>query len=314
MIPILEKKRSIFGATTFVIFVILQLLFKEIHTEQYVQMLLVFAYGTLIPLTLSLAKTEYTKLYQTLLTVHPISFILACISFWIDRGIVSFILSLPWFGFTALIALYGLSSLVKTRAWETMPKMLVHAGLLYIVIGGGWLSLHRLNVDVLHFQDILILLTSIHFHYAAFVTIIAFGLMGNFIRPSQSIVRRIYNGLGAFLLVGPIFVAIGITFSPVSPLIEFLSVVEFVVPIALFAILSLVFIVPNVKSSKARTFMTVAFFSLFVSMSFAFLYGYGHISEISVLDIPLMVFVHGFVNSFGFSLCMILALWHENQV
>ncbi|QSS99519.1 YndJ family protein [Pontibacillus sp. ALD_SL1] len=309
----IEKKRSLFGFTIFIIFIVLQMAFTSIHTEQYVQLLLVFAYGTLIPLMLALAKTEQTNLYRALLNIHPFSFVLACISFLLERGSLSFILSLPWFGFTAFITIYGLVSFFKTKAWKSMQELLIHAGMIYIVIGGAWLSLHRLNIDVLHFQDILILLTSIHFHYAAFITIISFGLMGRLIRSRQRLVRRVYNGLGAFLLLGPIFVALGITFSPVSPLIEFLSVVEFVVPIALFALLSLGFIVPNVKKPKARVSFIIAFFSLFVSMSFAFLYGYGHISEISVLDIPLMVFVHGFVNSFGFSLFMILGLWHEKM-
>lgn len=309
----IEKKHSLFGFIIFIVFIVLQMSLTSIHTEQYVQLLLVFAYGTLIPLMLALAKTEHTNLYSIFLHIHPISFVLACISFLLERGSLSFILSLPWFGFTAFITIYGLVSLFKAKAWQSMQDLLIHAGMIYIVIGGGWLSLHRLNIDILHFQDILILLTSIHFHYAAFITIISFGLIGTLIRPEQHLVRRIYNGLGGFLLVGPIFVATGITFSPVSPLIEFLSVVEFVVPIALFALLSLVFIVPNVQDPKARVFFMIAFFSLFISMSFAFLYGYGHISTISVLDIPLMVFVHGFVNSFGFSLFMVLGLWHETM-
>ncbi|MYL54165.1 hypothetical protein GLW08_12535 [Pontibacillus yanchengensis] len=305
-----EKRLTIFGICSFISFVILKVSFDIIDSLQYVQMLLVFAYGVLIPLGLQFAHTRRTKLYLSVLNLHPIALLLAIGSFFVTPGILSTILSLPWFLFTALISLYGLWSFFYHKIWTRLHETVIHAGMIYIVIGGGWLVLHRTGSSILHFDGIIILLTSIHFHYAAFVTLIAFGVIGREMHFSNKGIKSLFQLLSIFLLVGPIFVAVGITFGADYPWIEFVAVTEFVVPIAILSLLTLLFFVPTLPKALSKILITIACLSLFVSMTFAFLYGYEGIGSLQfLLNIPLMVFVHGMVNAFGFSLCMFSGLY-----
>ncbi|KGP72031.1 YndJ family protein [Pontibacillus yanchengensis] len=305
-----EKRLTIFGMCSFISFVILKITLDTMDSLQYVQMLLVFAYGVLIPLGLRFAHTRRTKLYHVLLNLHPAALLFAMGSFFVTPGILSTILSLPWFLFTALISLYGLWSFLYHKIWTRLYETVIHAGMIYIVIGGGWLVLHRTGIPILHFDDIIVLLTSIHFHYAAFVTLIAFGVIGREMNFPNIEISILFQVLSMFLLVGPIFVAVGITFGADYPWIEFIAVTEFVVPIAILSLLCLLFFVPKLSNMLAKTFITLACLSLFVSMTFAFLYGYEGIGDLQfLLNIPLMVFVHGMVNAFGFSLCMFSGLY-----
>lgn len=310
-----DNNRYNFFLITFLLFIIIKFLLGPIDSIVYVQILLVFAYGRLIPMVFEVTNLPNSRLLELIQRVHPFAFISATLCFLVEQGTLSTILSLPWLGFTVLFSIFGLLSMKKEKGWRNLQDLLIYAGYMYIVVGGMWLTIHRTGLSILHFKDIIVLLTSIHFHYAAVITLVSFGVMGKFLIKHKPHLNGIYNGLSFLLLIGPIFIAAGITFSPNLPLLEFVSVVEFVVPIAILAFIGLISFVSLVEHKRGKAYFIIAFLSLFVSMTFAFLYGYGHLGHGShdhrILDIPLMIFVHGFVNA-AFSWFMLQGIKYSN--
>ncbi|MFC0525583.1 YndJ family protein [Pontibacillus salicampi] len=310
----LEKRLSVFGFVMFSLFIFVTIGVKNAGSLEYIQILLVFAYGVLVPIGLDLAHTRRTGWYINLLYLHPVALVFAAGSFLIEPGILSTILSLLWFIFTTLISSYGLWSFLYHKAWTRVYEAVIHMGMMYVVIGGFWLTLHRTGKHVLHFPDLIVLLTSIHFHYAAFGTLIVFGVLGQRIYFPHAVSERLFKLSAGAMIAGPMLVAIGITYGPSLPWLEFGSVILFVVPIVSAALLTLRYYVPMMQDAIAKPLIIIGCLSLFVSMAFAFLYGYEAIGSLSfVLGIPLMVFVHGMVNAFGFSFCMLAGLYIEEK-
>src|SRR5207245_4647180 len=76
-------------------------------------------------------------------------------------------LALPWLGVTAAVAMAGLVR-IRGRRFSDSAGPCGDAGLVYLVVGGGWTVLSRAGMRPLEFEDVIVLLTGIHFHYAGF--------------------------------------------------------------------------------------------------------------------------------------------------
>ena len=301
------KTSSFAGLFLWVSFVVAKLITTPIDTLQYVMILLMFAYLVLVPLTLNLVPQKKNSFYRYATRLQPASAVLAGVSFFLEQGTIAVLFALPWLLTTILIALYGITRLMQTWKKSTIFDVLIELGLMYISIGGIWLILHRSGVQVLHFSDVIILLTSIHFHYAAFVTPITMAFIGSRLLMKAPVLNPWFKLLAVLVLLGPPFIAVGITLSDSIPILEFISVVEFVTPLIVFSILCLVYLIPTMEYS-VQMLLSISFASLLFSMSSAMIYGFGHINETVILGIPLMIFFHGFVNTFGFSLFGLLGV------
>ncbi len=301
------KTSSFAGLFLWVAFVVTKLLTTPIDTLQYVMMLLMFAYLVLVPLTLNLVPQRKNSFYRYATCIQLPSAVLAGVSFFIAQGMLAVLLAVPWFLTTILIALYGFSRLLQTWKKSTIFEVLIQLGLMYISIGGLWLILHRSGIQILHFSDVIVLLTSIHFHYAAFITPITMAFIGKMLLKKAPSIQPLFKTIAIFVLFGPPFIAVGITLSDSLPVLEFISVIEFVTPLIVFSILCLVYLVPTLDYS-IQMLLSISFSSLLFSMSSAMIYGFAHVNETVILGIPLMVFFHGFVNTFGFSLFGLLGV------
>ncbi|QHA93948.1 YndJ family protein [Bacillus sp. N1-1] len=301
------KTSSFAGIFIWVAFVVTKLITTPIDTLQYVMILLMFAYLVLVPLTLNLVPQKKNVFYHYATRLQLVSAVLAGISFFLEQGMLAVLLAVPWLLTTILIALYGFTRLLQTWKKSTIFDVLIQLGLMYISIGGLWLILHRSGVQILHFSDVIVLLTSIHFHYAAFITPITMAFIGKRLLAKAPNLKPWFKLIAILVLFGPPFIAAGITFSDTLPVLEFISVVEFVTPLIVFSILCLVYLVPTLEYS-VQMLLSISFASLLFSMSSAMIYGFAHINETVILGIPLMVFFHGFVNTFGFSLFGLLGV------
>ncbi|WP_165998849.1 YndJ family protein [Bacillus sp. Cs-700] len=301
------KTSSFAGIFIWIAFVVTKLITTPIDTLQYVMILLMFAYLVLVPLTLNLVQQKKNVFYHYATRLQLVSAVLAGISFFLEQGMLAVLLAVPWLLTTILIALYGFTRLLQTWKKSTIFDVLIQLGLMYISIGGLWLILHRSGVQILHFSDVIVLLTSIHFHYAAFITPITMAFIGKRLLAKAPLLKSWFKLIAILVLFGPPFIAAGITLSDSLPVLEFISVVEFVTPLIVFSILCLVYLVPTLEYS-VQMLLSISFASLLFSMSSAMIYGFAHINETVILGIPLMVFFHGFVNTFGFSLFGLLGV------
>lgn len=130
------------------------------------------------------------------------------------------IFAIIYFLFTLFVAGYGFSRFLK-RGFIDLEECLIGTGLMYIMIGGAWLVAYEAKIDT-GFSPIMTWLTSIHFHYAAFLLPIYVGFLGKVYK------SPLYKVVGIIIIVSPIILAIGITY---STLLELFSVLMYIIGI-----------------------------------------------------------------------------------
>lgn len=192
--------------------------------------------------------------------------------------------------FTLYFALYGFYRFLN-RGFTNMEEFAIDAGMVYLAMGGAWYFAYVQGID-LGFSPLLTWLTAIHFHYSAFILPIFVGLAGRLL-PATC---RAYKRATAALLVAPMAVAVGITF---SKWIEIISVVLYVYGVFVMIHLSW----KQVFSSILQKWLVLASFAtLSVTLTFSMLYvlsnGFGMFS----LTIDFMLRFHGIFNCICFAL------------
>jgi hypothetical protein len=262
----------------------------------------------IVPLGLSLVAPQ-TKdeapplLYRLAVIAQPIGAVAVCVSFFLPQGLQAAVFASVWVIATGLIALYGL-----WRFWlspsQPVSEVSISIGLIYVVVGSGWLVMSRWGVQLLGFGETIVLLTAVHFHFAGFAAPILTGLAGRrLVEPGHN-ARLLLAGAAVAVTIGTPLVAAGIT---VSPILALAGTLVISLGLALLALLVLVWIVPSVPSVPARLLLVLASVSSLSAMVLASLYAYSIFSKTLIIDIPHMAMSHGILNAFGFSLCGLLA-------
>ncbi|MFC7441123.1 YndJ family protein [Laceyella putida] len=275
-------------------------LFVICFTKDLVEQLLLWAIGVTVPLTLRLTETrrrtgEVFRAYRWAWRWYPWCMLMGAVSFLFPKGSVAGFLSLPWLCFTMLVALYGFARLTGRNRWA-LEEIAIDSGLLYLALGGGWLTASRFGVPVLHFSEEIIALTGIHFHYSAFVVPIFVGLLGRWV-DWRSRFPRGYRLMAVGVITGPMIVAMGITFSTV---LEFVAVVWFVLALLIYTVLVLPVAWKQEARWEIRTLFLLSSLTIWGTMALSVLYSLGRMIHVSFLTIDEMVLFHGVGNAFGF--------------
>lgn len=272
-----------------------------------IQRIVLLGILVIVPLGLSLVPAEDSRereawLYQVALLTQPLGALAAVASFLISPGPLAAALACLWFCVTVLIALWGLSRL-RVPQRRASAEVSLSAGLLYLPVGSGWLIVSRLGIQVFGYGDTIVLLTAVHFHFAAFAAPILAGLAGRKLSEHAGL-NRVFKLAPIGIIAGTPLVAAGITFSPATAL---LGTVLVSLGLFLLAILVLGWIVPGIKSFLAQVLLIVSSLSSITAMLLACLYAYSIVANKLLIDIPQMAMTHGIVNAFGFALCGLTA-------
>jgi hypothetical protein len=212
-------------------------------------------------------------------------------SFLVRRGMVAAVLVGPWLLVTLLVALHGARHL--RRHARKAAEIALAAGCLMLPVGGGWLVLSRRGAAPLGFEEPLILLTAVHFHYAAFATLVLTGLAGRAAGES-----RLFRRIAAGAVAGPPLLAAGITLSPV---LEIVAAATLVLALTALAGLTLVRIVPRL-GGVAGLLLTISSASILGGMALALAYAIGELTGIGLISLGRMARIHGPLNALGFVL------------
>ena len=193
-----------------------------------------------------------------------------------------------YLAFTVCIALLGLARFIK-RGFTNIEEFAIDLAMMYIALGGAWYFAYVANIDT-GFTPLLTWLTAIHFHYSAFLLPLFIGFLGRLSKP------RSYHFYSSLLLIAPMVVAIGITF---SRWIELFSVLLYIIGLAGI-------IVTAWRSTFAnrlqKWLVCLSFTSLAVTIAFSLFYVLGNGFGLTSITIDFMLRFHGLLNCVLFAL------------
>jgi YndJ-like protein len=223
-----------------------------------------------------------------------------------EAGAVAALCALPWACVLASLAFAGAWRLGR-RGWRPLPELLRDAGLVYAVVGAGWLMAERWGVRPLGFSGDIVMLTAVHFHYAGWLLPVLTGLALGRLPASRG---AALTGFG--VLVGVPAVAIGITASQLGagPVTELVAAVLLALSGCGVAGLHLQLVWTRRWPGRVRWLWGVAAISLTAGMVFAAVYGVrSFFQPWSWLDLPWMRALHGTLNAIGFGFAGTLGWW-----
>ncbi|MDU0812662.1 YndJ family protein [Bacillus siamensis] len=237
-----------------------------------------------VPAVFRFAFRPSKTLENVLLRCYPIAALCAVLALITDFSFFAFV----WLIYTLGLALYAVWRLMKTNIHRA-EEMSVMMGFVYLAGGGFWFFAYILKIPIMDFGPLIVLLTAVHFHYSAFLIPIFNGLLGRILREN----RVLYRLSTVIILISPILIALGITFSKILDVIAValyltgLYVNAYLVFKASFAVKTGRFLI---RSSSAVLMITIAF---------SLIYSLGVYREEATLTISQMIWIHGAVNAFG---------------
>jgi hypothetical protein len=150
--------------------------------------------------------------------------LLVAASFFFERGSTAAALVLPWFFVGGLLACHGLKILFSP-APKSLRAACVIASFLYLPIGCAWLIASRFGLNPMSFQEPIVLLTAVHFHFAGFAAPLMTRAEAGALEDSSSVVRRMFNVVATGVLIGPGMLAAGFVVGPRLKLVAALLLV-----------------------------------------------------------------------------------------
>jgi hypothetical protein len=213
-------------------------------------------------------------------------------SFFVHRGALAALLALPWLVVTLLVAAHGAGRFRSDGGrWA---ERTIDAGCVMLPIGAGWLLASRLGLTPMGFQEPIVLLTAVHFHYAAFAALMMVGLAGRAAGEGG-----LYRPMAASAVAGPPLLAAGIT---LSPLLEAAAGTVQVVAMSALALFTLARVVSK-ERGVVRLLHAVSAASLLGGMACALAYAVRDITGTPIISLAQMARIHGPLNGLGFALC-----------
>ncbi|MEH6941971.1 YndJ family protein [Bacillus sp. JJ722] len=277
-------RNLLFGISLYLLFLILT--WSQFHILEAVVLFSILVFIPIIFLLLDWRRRDgvVLPLAKWTMLVYPLASGSAFLAFVIDSSFFAIV----WFTYTILVAVLGISRVLE-RGVNPLPELAIDSGLIYLSLGGFWFVATVMNMQVMDFSPYIIFLTAVHFHYSALVIPIMVGLLGRLGVKYQ----RLYTAVTMIIIVSPMTVAIGITY---SRMIEFVAVVIYLVAFYLYGYLVLT---ATFKNVMAKILVSVSALILLITIAFSLYYAYGRVTFSITLSIDQMVWIHGVVNAFG---------------
>jgi hypothetical protein len=264
------------------------------------ELLFLFAVLVVVPLGLVLGERispVSLRLPHLLEMSQPFAAVAVTISFWISPGPSAGIMALPWALLCLSIALTGALSLRSTRS---LADFSINVGRMDLAVAAIWLLVSRFGLRPMIFQEPIILLTAVHFHYTGFAsaTILAAAVKAS----TKSRIALRLRWFAFLVLFTPFVLAVGFVY---SPLLKMFAGIAMVVAMSGLAVVQLI-LAAFVSSRVSRAYLNVSSATVAAAMGVAAIYVIGDWLHRDWLVIPQVAQSHGVLNALGFSLCGIL--------
>ncbi len=275
-----------------------------------VAMLLLLGILVVVPIALDVAARpnldgRNAAPYSVAAKIQPFAALGAVLSFFLPKGPPSALLVGLWLLFTVFVAIEGIRRLfddIKGRTLSTYG-LVTAFGFVYLPGGASWLFISRLGVDPGLFGELIVLLTAVHFHFAAFVALVWAGKLGNVLSSDQSKLYPIFRVVGIGLVAGTPLVAWGIAASTTIETIGVMVLAASAFGLGLLGVLR-AFHFPD---RIGAIMLGVSAAALCLAMIWAFAFNLGPGFDWASPDIVGMIPRHGWLNGVGFGLMGMLA-------
>ena len=225
----------------------------------------------------------------------------ALVSFFLAPGKGAAWLAAAWLLFSALLNLCSFLWILRHRPnWlDAATLALSH---LYLLIGSAWLVASRGGLSPMGFQEPIVLLTAIHFHYAGF----AAPILAKVTNSGMAKRGRVASGLLVLvtlgILAGPGLLAIGFVTGPQLKLMAATLVALSEIGLGCFFFKALF----GQGSITGKAFLGLSAASVIFTMALVIAWSVGEYRREPILDLYRMEQLHGTSNALGFILCGLL--------
>lgn len=278
-----------------------------------VERLLVLGPFVGVPLGLSLAlhgaiSRDDSQWIRTLSRAQPLLALSALVSVLLPAGRSAAIASAPWLGFCAAVGLVG-----ARRAWARLrsgaarlaePRFALDAALVYLPVGGLWNTLARAGARPLGFDDAIVRLTAVHFHFAGWVApLFAARLAISLEQSGSARLRRLSLAALWITVIGPGLVGGAITVTQLtgSASVELVSALALAATLVTIGALTIRAAFSLVQSRLARLCLVASSAALALTMTLAVLYAYARVTHSAWPSIPFMARWHGTANALAYA-------------
>lgn len=244
----------------------------------------------LVPLALGLIDRDGPPM--AILAALPPAALAAAAALTCRVGPVGGGLAAGWLLLTLGLAAWGALRHAKRRAHGDAAETAFDLALLAIPVGGAWFVASRLGLAPMGFEEPIVLLTAIHFHFAAFVALVWTGCAARRL-PRSTLRAAAVTGVA----IGTPLLAAGITF---EPWLELAGAVTLAASLGGLALAVLRHVCPTLRSG--RWWLGASALAILVSMPLAVAYAWGQVAK-PLISLDLMARLHGALNALGFGLC-----------
>jgi hypothetical protein len=221
---------------------------------------------------------------------------LATISFFLPTGILAASFAGAWLLVCASFTLRGLRRLWRYRA-ASYSQFCFAAGEAYLIVGGTWLVASRLGLQPVGFQEPIVLLTAVHFHFAGFLSAVLAGLTYERLRETRW--SKPLGAAFAGVVVGPGL--LGLAFL-VGPKVKLAAVILIVVGQFGLATGMIRVALGNVNR-VARAMLLLSSGCVVAGMALAASWALGEYPLQPFVELGRMERIHGSLNAIGFGIC-----------
>ncbi|CAM4316227.1 membrane protein [Bacillus manliponensis] len=279
-------KNIVFGLICYIVFLIIGLQNFNIIEALILLSILLFVPTSFRITNMRKRDGSVLPVAKLVVFLYPIAASSAMLAFITEHTVFAFI----WLIYTCIIALLGISRLLE-RGWRPASETAIDSGFIYLALGGFWLFAAVADIQIMHFNPLIILLTAAHFHYSAFLIPICAGLLGRM--QERSIVYTIITWI---IIVSPMTIAIGITYSTT---IEFLAVLIYLIALYGYGIFVWK---TKFRRRSAKVLLVISVSTLMITIIFSLIYAYGNFQQTMTITIDRMVWIHGVANGIGVAL------------
>jgi YndJ-like protein len=268
-----------------------------------IELLFLLAPLVVVPLGLELRvrvvpEHEFLPLERAVWKLQLPAALCVAASFWIPPGRAAVLLVAPWFFVGCLAGVIAARDFLR-GGFKSLDSTCTIMSFLYLLVGCTWLVASRLEMTPMGFQEPIVLLTAVHFHFAGFAAPLLALAVRSKLKMGNTAARSFYNVITTGVLAGPGLLAAGFVIGPRTKLAMALTVACSEAGLALYFLAA----IRNLRPRLAQTFVAISAASALVAMVLATAWAIGEFPLQPFVHLDEMARYHGTANGLGFILC-----------